>query len=68
MLNKNDVIKILNELDGGWPSDLWIWVTGDLHLMQGKTGGGRYMLPSGCVDPAYRIETFSNIECDGGDW
>jgi len=69
MLEKDQIINVLEDLDSGWPSDLWLYAAnGTLYLMKNKSDGSRGILPNGGVDSTYIVETFINIECDGGDW
>ena len=67
-LTRQQVIRALRRLNAGWPDDLWIWsANGDLHLMENNEDG-EHAFDGERVDPAFRVETFSKIDNDGGDW
>lgn len=66
-LTREQVIKTLERLERGWPSDLWIFsADGGLHLMETDEDGKRAMIQD-AVDPNFSLKKY-RIPSDGGDW
>lgn len=61
--------RLLARLEKHWPKTHWLFAAnGLLHLMRIGADGAFAMKPGGGSDPAYSVETFGGIRCDGGDW
>jgi len=58
-----DLEQVLNRM----PSQLWLFATGNLHVMRKDEKGQRAITQEGGMDPEYIVDSLI-ADCDGGDW
>jgi hypothetical protein len=66
-MSERQLIKLLRRITAKWPKGYWIFADGSTLALMRTVNGERMMTKSGCVDPAYSVETF-RIPNDGGDY
>ena len=63
------ILSALQNLNDNWNPKYWIYVaSGTFNLMKYDKNGKQAMLPDGGFDPDYLVESYPNIDADGGDW
>lgn len=61
--------RALKKLEKDWPNGLWLYAAnGTLNLMTTHDDGSIQKPGNDGVDHDLVVQSYSKIQCDGGDW